>query len=316
MGLSDRVLQGEIRAAAKLMRLVDDDFDTAISEMKKLYPKTGKAAIIGITGSPGAGKSSLVNQIIKRYRARGKKVGVVAIDPTSPFSGGAIMGDRVRMDKHFEDEGVFIRSLATRGHLGGLSKSTGEIIRVMEAWGADPVIVETVGVGQAEVDVVKMAQTSIVVMVPGLGDEIQAIKAGIMEIADIFIVNKSDRQGAERATNDIRMMLELVHPEDGDPWLPKIFNTVAFRDEGIDEVVEGIDEHRDWMIRNNMLAGKKKLRAELQAFGLLYDRMKTRVFDILNSSEFENWRDNMVSGGGTPYELAESLEEKLLETEE
>lgn len=311
MSLSDKVIKGEIRATAKLIRLVDDDFKEAIVEMQKLYPYTGKAAIIGVTGSPGAGKSTLVNRIIDRYRAMNRKVGVVAIDPTSPFSGGAILGDRVRMDRHFEDPGVFIRSLATRGHLGGLSKSTGEIIRVLEAWGADPVIVETVGVGQAEVDVVKMAQTSIVVMVPGLGDEIQAIKAGIMEIADIFVVNKADRQGAERAMRDIQMCLELAAAQGDDPWTPKILPTVAFRDEGIDELVEAVEEHQDWLKRSQLMDERRRLRAELQLFALLYDKFKSRTRDLLATAEFEAWSEKLGRQELDPYSLSDRLEKIL-----
>lgn len=311
MSLAQGVLAGDVRSAARLMRMVDDDFDSAIEQMKQLYPHTGKAAIIGVTGSPGAGKSSLVDRMITRYRNQGRKVGIVAIDPTSPFSGGAIMGDRVRMGRHFEDDGVFIRSLATRGHLGGLSKSTGEIIRIMEAWGADPVIVETVGVGQAEVDVVKMAQTSIVVMVPGLGDEIQAIKAGIMEIADIFVVNKADRPGAERTQNDIRMMLELVGPVEGG-WLPRILRTVAFKDEGIDDLIDTITEHREWSLASGQLEMRARQRAELQFFDLLHDRFRRKLASQLASPDFTGWSDDLVAHSRDPYSLVERLEQALL----
>lgn len=314
MSLSEKVLQGDIRSTARLMRLVDDNFDSAIEEMKNIYPHTGKARIIGITGSPGAGKSTLVNQIIKQYREQGNKVGVVAIDPTSPFSGGAILGDRVRMDKHFEDEGVFIRSIATRGHLGGLSKSTGEMIRILEAWGADPVIVETVGVGQAEVDVVKMAQTSIVVMVPGLGDEIQAIKAGIMEIADIFVVNKADRQGADKTVNDINMVLDLAMPEGDDPWKPKVLKTVAYKNEGITEVISAISEHRQWLLKDNKLLEKQKLRAELQFYALLFERFKQATNSLLQTENFADWDDKLVQRETDPYTLAEELQNKLLKS--
>ncbi len=312
MDLYESVLQGEVRAAAKLMRLVDDDFESAINIMKRLYAHTGRADVIGVTGNPGAGKSSLVNYMIDRYRKRNRKVGVVAIDPTSPFSGGAILGDRVRMDRHFEDEGVFIRSLATRGHLGGLSKSTGEVIRVMEAWGADPVIVETVGVGQDEVDVAKMARTSIVVMVPGMGDEIQAIKAGIMEIADIFVVNKADRTGADRAVRDINMMLDLVHPEGDDPWRPRILRTVAFRNEGIDELVDAADAHREWLERTGKLSEKRRRNAELQFFDLLYERISKRIRKRLDLPEYEGWSEKLAGRDRDPYDLAERLEAELM----
>lgn len=294
------------------MRLVDDNFDSAVPELRALFPHTGNAYIIGVTGNPGSGKSSLVDRMIIRYRDRGRKVGVVAIDPTSPFSGGAIMGDRVRMDRHFEDEGVFIRSMATRGHLGGLSKSTGEIIRVIEAWGADPVLVETVGVGQAEVDVVKMAQTSIVVMVPGAGDEIQAIKAGIMEIADIFVVNKADRDGTERAMKDINNMLEMA-PSEGDAfWKPKVLKTMAFKDDGIDELVDAVEEHRQWLIETDNLEERKRRRSEAQFFDLVNDRLGRIVRGFLDSPDCEDWRERLVRRELDPYSLAEELERKLV----
>ncbi len=219
MGLAERILCGDIRAAARLMRDVDDGFPSALEELKTLYPHAGNAYIIGITGPPGAGKSTLTDQITAAYRSVGKRVGIVAIDPTSPFTGGAILGDRIRMNRHADDEGVFIRSLATRGALGGISRSTGEVVNIMDAMGMDVVIIETVGVGQDEIDIVRMAHTTVVVMVPGLGDDIQAIKAGILEIADVFVVNKADRDGADRTARELAMMLELGNRKEG-AWLP------------------------------------------------------------------------------------------------
>ncbi len=312
MELYEKVVAGNLRAASRLMRLCDDDFEGNVDQMKALYPHTGKAAIIGVTGNPGSGKSTLVDRMIARYRKQGCRVGVVAIDPTSPFSGGAIMGDRLRMENHFTDEEVFIRSLATRGHLGGLSKSTGEIIRVMEAWGADPVIVETVGVGQAEVDVAKMAHTSIVVMVPGLGDEIQAIKAGLMEIADVFVVNKADREGCERTYNDVQTMLEMVHPQGDDPWQPRVLKTIAFKDEGIDEVVDAVQAHRDWLIKTGQLEKRKRQNAELQFFDLLYDAFNQKVQGMLASDEYRDWRERLAQREMDPYSLVEDLKHRLI----
>ena len=203
------VRAGDVRTAARLMRDLDDARPGAVEVMKRLYPHTGRAYVLGITGNPGAGKSTVVDALIDYYRKQGKRVGVVAVDPTSPFSGGAILGDRIRMQRHATDDGVFIRSLATRGHLGGLSRSTSDVVAVLDAMGFDVVIVETVGVGQDEVDVVSQAETAVVVTVPGLGDDIQAIKAGILEIADVLVVNKADREGADRTVRDLTHMLEL-----------------------------------------------------------------------------------------------------------
>src|SRR6516225_1812623 len=231
----------DVRTAARLMRDLDDRIPGAIERLKALYPQTGRAFIIGITGNPGAGKSTVVDGLIDFYRKAGKRVGVVAVDPSSPFSGGAILGDRIRMQRHATDEGVFIRSLATRGHLGGLSRSTSDVVAVLDAMGFDVVIVETVGVGQDEVDVVSQAETAVVVTVPGLGDEIQAIKAGILEIADVLVVNKADREGADRTVRDLVGMLEL-RPHDATPV--EIVRTVATTGKGIDELALAAERHR------------------------------------------------------------------------
>src|SRR5215831_2116931 len=209
--LSERILRGDVRAASRLMRRIDDAEPGAIEELQELFPRTGRAYVIGITGPPGSGKSTIVDGLIAWLRKEDKSVGVIAVDPTSPFTGGAILGDRIRMQAHATDSRVFIRSLATRGSLGGLSRSTGDCIRVMDAMGQDVIIVETVGVGQDEIDVAQMAHTTVVVLVPGMGDDVQAIKAGILEVADIFAVNKADLDGADRMVRDLRSMLELRH---------------------------------------------------------------------------------------------------------
>src|SRR5512136_980485 len=207
MNLAKRILEGDIRAASRLMRDIDDRIPSAMNVLKDLYPRTGRAYIIGITGSPGSGKSTIVDKMIDYFRQEGKTVGIVAVDPTSPFTGGAILGDRIRMQRHSTDEGVFIRSLATRGCLGGLSRSTQDIVNVMDAMGKDVILVETVGVGQDEIEIIHTAYTSIVVLIPGSGDDIQAIKAGIIEIGDIFVINKCDREGSDKLEHDLRMSL-------------------------------------------------------------------------------------------------------------
>lgn len=238
----DAILAGDIRAGAQLMRAVDDRTPAARAALKALHPHTGRAYIVGVTGNPGAGKSTVVDALIARYRAAGERVGVVAVDPTSPFSGGAILGDRIRMQRHFTDDGVFIRSLATRGHLGGLSRSTFDVVSVLDAMGYQRILVETVGVGQDEVEVMKAAHTSVVVTVPGLGDDIQAIKAGILEIADVLVINKADRDGADRAERDLLHMLDLR--ADGERKAVEILRTVATAGTGLDALVAAVERHR------------------------------------------------------------------------
>jgi LAO/AO transport system kinase len=234
----DDLLRGSQRAAARAMRDLDDRVAGATALLKELYPHTGRARIIGVTGNPGCGKSTLVDALVAALRRRGERVGVVAVDPSSPYSGGAILGDRIRMQRHALDEGVFIRSLASRGHLGGISRSTSDVVTVLDAMGYDVVLIETVGVGQAEVDVVEAAHLSVVVVVPGLGDEVQAMKAGILEIADVLCVNKADRPGADRAAQDLEQMLALRR---SDAPRPPIARTVALSGEGVAELLAHLD---------------------------------------------------------------------------
>jgi LAO/AO transport system kinase len=271
------ILASDVRQGARLMRDLDDMRPGAVEVMKHLYPHTGRAFVLGVTGNPGAGKSTVVDALIALYRAQGKRVGVVAVDPTSPFSGGAILGDRIRMQRHATDEGVFIRSLATRGHLGGLSRSTSDVVAVLDAMGYDVVIIETVGVGQDEVDVVSQAECAVVVTVPGLGDEIQAIKAGILEIADVLVVNKADREGADRAVRDLVSMLEL-RGHDATPV--EIVRTVANTGKGIDELVKAVDRFRDRGASAadtpgaNGLTPRRRRRAQAQLRELIVDRLR------------------------------------------
>jgi len=267
--LADRVLQGDVRAAARLMRLIDDIQPAAEPELRALFPRTGRAQLIGITGNPGAGKSTLVDRLIAHIRGLGKTVGVVAVDPTSPFTGGAILGDRIRMQDHALDAGVFIRSLATRGQLGGLSRATGDCVRVLDAMGKDVVIVETVGVGQDEVEVCRLAHTTVVVVVPGLGDDIQAIKAGILEVADLFCVNKADREGSDRTVRDLRQMLELS-AKDHDVAIVK---SVATQGEGIAELWAAIEAHYAFLKSGPGLLQRETLRARFELIDILRERM-------------------------------------------
>jgi LAO/AO transport system kinase len=284
MNLANRILEGDIRAASRLMRDIDDRIPTVLEALKELYPKTGRAYIVGITGPPGSGKSTIVDKIVDLFRKEGKTVGIVAVDPTSPFTGGAILGDRIRMQRHATDEGVFIRSLATRGCLGGLSRSTQDIVNVMDAMGKDIILVETVGVGQDEVEIVNTAHTSIVVLVPGMGDDIQAIKAGIIEIGDLFVINKCDREGSDKTERDLRMVLEMGRKRE-DGWEPPIFKTEAILGKGIFELVYGIYRHKQVLEQNNVL--EKKLR----------ERTKTTFLEILESEVMAHFIEKMEKEG-------------------
>ncbi|MGA1845648.1 methylmalonyl Co-A mutase-associated GTPase MeaB [Deferribacter abyssi] len=293
--LYQKVLNGDKRSLARLMRFVDDRVIGYEKEMKQILPKCGKAHFIGITGSPGAGKSTLTNELIKHYRKLGKRVGVVAIDPTSPFSEGAILGDRIRMAEHSQDDGVFIRSVATRGHLGGLSSSAVEIALLLDAAGYDIIIIETVGVGQDEVEISTVSDTCIVVTVPGLGDDIQAIKAGILEIADIFVVNKADKDEANRTARDLEIMLELSQKKD---WIPPIIKTIATKGEGIFELVENIENHKA------KFKPKHSERLFFVAKQYLIEKIEKKIFS------YDKIIDKL-NINGDPYSLVEKIFDSL-----
>lgn len=294
------------------MRDIDDNRPSAVQELKQLYPHTGQAYIIGITGPPGAGKSTLVDQLTASFRSRGQKVGVVAIDPTSPFTGGAILGDRIRMNRHSCDEGVFIRSLATRGALGGLSRSTTDVGMVMDALGMDIVIIETVGVGQDEVDIVKAAHTTCVVMVPGLGDDIQAIKAGILEIGDVFVVNKADRDGADRTTRELTTMLEMRNAPEGS-WNPQVLKTEAQRGSGIEELTAEILAHRDFLFASGTIDNFLRERNQRHFLDILRDGLFRNALAFMAG---DDTLTRVVEGMGSrsidPYSAAEVVLQDML----
>lgn len=271
MTLVERVLAGDVRTAARLMRDLDDRTPEALAAVKALFPHTGRAYLVGVTGNPGAGKSTVVDALIAHYRGLGEKVGVVAVDPTSPLSGGAILGDRIRMQRHALDDGVFIKSLATRGHLGGLSRSTFDVAHVLDAMGYERILIETVGVGQDEVEVMKAAHTTVVVSVPGLGDDIQAIKSGLLEVADVLVVNKADREGADRTERDLRHMLGLR--AEGERREVEIVRTIATRGiaagSGIAELADAIARHRVRAWHGPAAAARQLARAEAHLAGLV-----------------------------------------------
>lgn len=310
MDLVERILQGDARAAGRLITMVENATPEAVCALKGLYPHTGHAYVIGVTGPPGSGKSTLTDRITGELRQFGKTVGIIAVDPTSPFTGGAILADRIRMQRHSLDEGVFIRSMATRGHLGGLSRSTNDVVDVLDAMGKDYILVETVGVGQAEVDVMRTAHTTLVVAVPGLGDEIQAIKAGIMEIGDLFVVNKADRDGADRTVLEIEMMLEHGVSDDG--WRPRIFKTIAARGEGIESLTHGILEHREFLFEEDGHRRKRRERTRWVFRGLLEERLTARAMERMSrQGGFDPLVDRIAARATDPYSAVEEVLKKL-----
>jgi len=318
---------GGMRALARACRLIDERDPRAFELLKRIFTHEGHAYVIGVTGTPGAGKSTLVDGLIRLYRDQGKRVAVLAIDPTSPYSGGAILGDRIRMQQHFTDEGVFIRSIATRGHLGGLSRSTGDVLHVLHASTFDVVILETVGVGQDELEVTQLADTTLVVMAPGLGDDIQAIKAGILEVADVFAVNKSDRVGADATVQDLQQMLSLrrvptgvskmqghtavstlrkgPEPQAGE-WLPPIVKTVAQRREGLAELVDAFSKHREFLTTTEAGKAIQAQRQVAEFRAILYQALIDEVDARFAGQVSEKLRD-VVDGQADPYSSAEAL---------
>jgi len=308
--LSQRVLDGDPRALARAISLIEDESAAGAELIRHIFPRTGQAYLIGITGAPGSGKSTLVDRLTTEIRKTSKTVGIVAVDPTSPFSGGAILGDRVRMQAHAGDAGVFIRSMATRGHLGGLARATSEVALVLDAAGRDVVIIETVGVGQDEIDIVRTADISVVTVVPGSGDEVQALKAGIMEIADIFVVNKADREGADRtvASIETNLSLQTFGPNE---WRPPILKTEATTGKGIPDLLESIQRFR---VHTTAAQGKRRrVRAEFRLRELLARRFQQHVEErVLDAGEFDRFLDRIALREVDPYTAVDEIMKRAI----
>src|SRR5215468_290253 len=306
--LVERARRADPRAVARLISLVENDSPLLREVATALAPYSGTAQVVGMTGSPGVGKSTSTSALVTALRKDGKRVGVLAVDPSSPFSGGALLGDRVRMQDHATDDGVFIRSMASRGHLGGLSAAVPQALRVLDAAGCDIVLVETVGVGQAEVEIASLADTTAVLLAPGMGDGIQAAKAGILEIADIFVVNKADRDGADQVARDLRYMQSLGgrHSEPG-AWRPPIVKTVAVHAEGMGDVLAALDKHRDWMERYGELQRRRQSRAAAEIEAIALGELRSRFTDVHGSAALSASAAGVVSGETDPYSAADEL---------
>ncbi|EKX66556.1 methylmalonyl Co-A mutase-associated GTPase MeaB [Streptomyces ipomoeae] len=299
--------EGRPRAVARLISLVEGASPQLREVMAALAPLTGGAYVVGLTGSPGVGKSTSTSALVTAYRRAGKRVGVLAVDPSSPFSGGALLGDRVRMSEHASDPGVYIRSMATRGHLGGLAWAAPQAIRVLDAAGCDVILVETVGVGQSEVEIASQADTSVVLLAPGMGDGIQAAKAGILEIGDVYVVNKADRDGADATARELNHMLGLGESRGPGDWRPPIVKTVAARAEGIDEVVEALEKHRAWMEERGVLAERRLARAAREVETIAVTALRERIGDLHGDRRLSALAERIVAGDLDPYGAADEL---------
>ena len=308
--LIEGVLRGDRRFIAKTITLIENDLPESQKVVSLLYPKTGKAHIVGVTGPPGSGKSTLIQKLVEELRRRRKTVGIVAVDPSSPFTGGAFLGDRVRMQEHSTDEGVFIRSMATRGSAGALAKATKDAVRVLDASGKDVVVVETVGAGQSEVEIIKVAHTVVVVLAPGLGDEIQAIKAGMMEIGDIFVVNKADRENVNKAMIDIEAMLNM-NPEK-EKWKPPIIKTTAITGEGIAELLDKIGQHKK-CLGTGGVESRLRQRAETELVEAIKEKVAEAIFtDLEQRGELKEIVEKIMAKETDPYSAADVLLAKRL----
>jgi LAO/AO transport system kinase len=300
-----QIKSGDPRALARAISLVENRKEGWTDLLKALFPLTGKARIIGLTGSPGAGKSTLVDQLALNFRREKKSVGIMAVDPTSPYTGGAILGDRIRMQQHFSDSGIFIRSMATRGSLGGLARATADATTVLDAAGRDIVLIETVGVGQDEIDVVRVADITVVILVPGMGDDVQTLKAGIMEIADIFVINKCDRDGAERVEREIRALQSLAIRSD--KWTPPIVKTVASEGNGIDEVANAITNYENFLRGNDLLRKKNVQNWEERLIEMLRETLLEQVSTRVGRENLERYAAEIADHKRDPYTLVEEI---------
>jgi len=304
--LIERVVAGDTRAVARAISKVEDGSEDAAELMKDIFPHTGRGLVVGITGAPGAGKSSLVDKLALLYRNRKERVGIVAVDPSSPFSGGAILGDRIRMPALGLDPGVFIRSMATRGNLGGLARATVDAVSILDAAGYSKVVVETVGVGQDEVEIVKAADVSVVVLVPGMGDDIQAIKAGIMEIGDIFVINKADREGVYSTEKELEALLTFSGQEDG--WQPPIIKTIATENKGIDDLAAAIESYRDFHFKTDLGIHRRRAIARWRILELLRERLLARTLAPDSASDtLDRLAEEVATRRRDPYSAVEEL---------
>jgi LAO/AO transport system kinase len=310
--LVERARDGNPRAVARLISLVEDESPLLREVMTALAPHAGHAQVVGVTGSPGVGKSTSTAALVTELRRADKRIGILAVDPSSPFSGGALLGDRVRMQDHALDPEVYIRSMASRGHLGGLAWTTPQAVRVLDAAGCDVILIETVGVGQSEVEIAGLADTTLVLLAPGMGDGIQAAKAGILEIGDLYVINKSDRDGADAVRRDLRSMLALAERPEG-AWKPPIVKTVASRAEGLDEVVAEIDKHRAWLEESGEIERRRTRRARDEIEAIAVTALRARWGDVHGRSELDELASAVVAGESDPYTAADSLLESFAE---
>jgi LAO/AO transport system kinase len=309
--LVEQARAGQARAVARLISLVEDDSPDLRPVAAALSPLTGRARVLGLTGPPGVGKSTSTSVLVAAFRERGLRVGVLAIDPSSPFSGGALLGDRIRMHSHTVDEGVFIRSMATRGALGGLATATPQAVRVLDAAGFDVVLVETVGVGQSEVDIVALADTTVVLLAPGMGDGIQAAKAGILEVADVFVVNKADRDGADQTVRDLRHAMSLGRRESGPSWRQPIVRTVASAGEGVEDLVSALDSHHEWLVAHAELAARRVRRAEREIEAIAVTALRARLGGVRGGEALSRLAKKVAAGETDPYTAADQLTDGL-----